>query len=112
MYYSILITLAFLDIKMYNLLVIDTILSSLEERRRSLGLTQAEVAKRAGLSQTHYSRIEQGKIDPRLTTLQDVARALSAELLVIPTELVSTVNSMALRDSSADKKPLFRAEPD
>ena len=104
--------LAVLGIYIYDFCVRDTILSSLEERRRYLGLTQAEVAKQAGLSQTHYSRIEQGKIDTRLTTLQDVTRALSAELLVIPTELVTTVNSMARRGPSADKKPLFLAEPD
>lgn len=102
----------FLVILVYILYVADTILPILKERRLALGLTQAEVAKRAGLSQTHYSKIEHGKIDPRLNTLQDVARALSAELIVIPRELLTTVNSLASRGPSADKKPLFLAEPD
>ncbi len=77
-----------------------------------MGLTQTEAAKRAGLSQTHYSKIELGKIDPRLTTLQDVARAVSAELVAVPRELVTTVHSLTHRGPPADRKPLFGAEPD
>lgn len=75
-------------------------------------LTQRDVAKRSGLLQTNYSKIEQGQTDPRFSTLQDIARALSMELMLVPTELVDTVNALAYGEQSPDQKPLFSAEPD
>lgn len=93
--------------------MIDSILSKeLRSRRTDLKLTQQEVAKRGGLLQTNYSKIEQGKTDPRFSTLQDIARALSLELMLVPTELVDTVNALAYQGQSPDEKPLFSAEPD
>jgi predicted transcriptional regulator len=93
--------------------MIDSILSKeLRSRRSDLKLTQQDVAKRSGLLQTNYSKIEQGKTDPRFSTLQDIARALSLELMLVPTELVDTVNSLAYQGQSPDEKPLFFAEPD
>jgi predicted transcriptional regulator len=84
----------------------------LKARRQSLALTQQDVAKRAGLLQTNYSKIEQGKTDPRFSTVQDVARALGLEVMLIPTELVDTVNALANQGPAPDEKPLFAAEPD
>jgi transcriptional regulator with XRE-family HTH domain len=75
-------------------------------------MTQEDVARRSGLRQTNYSKIEQGKTDPRMSTLQDIARALSLELMLVPTELVDTVNSLAARGPAPEEKPLFTAEPD
>ena len=34
--------------------------------------------------QTNYSKIEHGKTNPRLRTLQDLARALSLEVMLVP----------------------------
>ena len=75
-------------------------------------MTQHQVAKRGGLLQTQYSKIESGKTDPRLSTIQDLARALSLELMLVPIELVDTVNSLAYQGLSPDEMPLFSAEPD
>lgn len=91
----------------------DVMLSApLKARRQALGLTQQDVAERSGLKQTNYSKIEQGKTDPRYTTLQEVARALSLELMLVPRELIDTVNALTDRSRSAEEKPLFSAEPD
>lgn len=93
--------------------MIDAVLSnSLRHRRRALGLTQQVVAKQSGMLQTNYSKIEQGKTDPRLSTLQDIARSLSLELLLVPVELVDTVNALANDGRPPEEKPLFFAEPD
>ncbi|MCA1812684.1 MAG: CBS domain-containing protein [Halobacteriales archaeon] len=46
--------------------------------RQALGLTQAELAKRAGVSQPLIARIEKGSVDPRLSTLRGVVRALAS----------------------------------
>jgi predicted transcriptional regulator len=87
--------------------------TNLRSRRRALGLTQDVAAKKAGLTQANYSLIEQGKSDPRYATLSDIARALSLEIVLVPTELVEVVRSIVDADSgSREKRPLFEAEPD
>ena len=44
--------------------------------RRRAGLTQAELAKRAGVSQSLIARIEAGTVNPRLSTLIKIYNAL------------------------------------
>ena len=51
--------------------------------RRRLGLTQAELARRSGVSQRRISRIEAGD-DVKLSTLRALWRAVGYEPLVIP----------------------------
>jgi predicted transcriptional regulator len=46
--------------------------------RQALGLTQAEVARRAGVSQPLIARIERGSVDPRLSTLRSIVRAMAS----------------------------------
>lgn len=45
--------------------------------RRKLGLTQAQVAKAAGVSQPLVARIENGTVDARLSTFRSVVEALN-----------------------------------
>ena len=47
----------------------------LAERRTSLGLTQAEVAERMGVSKSRVSQIERGEGNPTLETLEKVGHA-------------------------------------
>ncbi len=44
--------------------------------RMKLGLTQVEVAKRAGVSITHYAGIERGEENPTYEVLEDIAKVL------------------------------------
>jgi len=46
--------------------------------RASRGLTQLEVANRAGLSPSTMSLLESGKRDPRLKTLERVAKGIGS----------------------------------
>jgi predicted transcriptional regulator len=46
------------------------------ERREELGLTQSELAERAGVSQPLIARIEGDDVDPRLSTLRRIVNAL------------------------------------
>lgn len=52
------------------------------ERRVALGLTQTELAARAGLSQAKISRIEGSDTVPTLPLLAKLARALDASLSI------------------------------
>jgi predicted transcriptional regulator len=47
-----------------------------EWRKQELGLTQSELAERAGVSQPLIARIEGGDVDPRLSTLRRIVTAL------------------------------------
>lgn len=51
-------------------------MNRLKERRKELGLTQKQVAERAGLSWQVYQRYELGVRTPIATTTIKVARAL------------------------------------
>uniref|UniRef100_A0A7C4BAF5 CBS domain-containing protein n=1 Tax=Thermofilum pendens TaxID=2269 RepID=A0A7C4BAF5_THEPE len=44
--------------------------------RLKAGLTQAEVARRAGVSQSLIARIESGNVNPRVSTLMRIYRAI------------------------------------
>jgi transcriptional regulator with XRE-family HTH domain len=58
----------------------------LQEARRRAGLTQRELAERAGTSQSAIARIERGRQLPSLDTLQRLLRAcdLDLELRIVP----------------------------
>lgn len=63
------------------------IIEELERARRSAGLTQDALARRGGLSRMTVQRIEAGQIDPRLSTLLELARALDLDLMPVPSAL-------------------------
>ncbi|MEE8424594.1 MAG: helix-turn-helix domain-containing protein [Elusimicrobiota bacterium] len=52
--------------------------------RTRLGMTQAQLAKRCGLPQSHIAKIEKGKVDVQLTTLRRIFKALFCRLVVAP----------------------------
>jgi DNA-binding XRE family transcriptional regulator len=52
------------------------------ERRKELGLSQAEVAELVGTTQSAIARLESGGRPPRIDTLLRIADALDCELSV------------------------------
>ncbi len=56
-----------------------TFAANLKRERLRAGLGQAELAERAGLSQSHVSQLENAKWGPRLDTVQALARALGCQ---------------------------------
>jgi transcriptional regulator with XRE-family HTH domain len=50
--------------------------TNLREARERLGLTQEEVAHRSGVHATEVSRMEAGKRDPQVSTLERLAKAV------------------------------------
>jgi transcriptional regulator with XRE-family HTH domain len=71
---------------------------ALKEAREKHGWTQRDLARRLGLTQTHISGIESGKIVPRYDTLLELVRILDSDLIMVPRSLVPVVQSL-IRDS-------------
>lgn len=54
----------------------DNLGRNLRHAREQLGLTQEQVAERSGVHATEVSRIEGGKRDPRVSTVERLAKAV------------------------------------
>jgi transcriptional regulator with XRE-family HTH domain len=66
---------------------------NIKKIRMAKGLSQKEVTIDAGLDTAQYSRIENGKTDPSVTTLERIAKAMNislAELFAASEELKET----------------------
>ena len=62
-------------------------------RRLTLGLSQAEAARRSGIQQRQVSLFERGG-DVTLSTLLKLAQALDVELIPVPREDMGKVESL------------------
>ncbi len=65
--------------------------TSLAKLRLQKGWSQAELARQANTSQSYIARLELGQVDPQLSTIRKLARALSVPLAV-------TVQALALEE--------------
>lgn len=87
----------------------------LKELREKRDWSQRDLAGQLGLTQTHISGIESGKIVPRYDTLLELVRILDHDLLMIPRALVPVVQSL-VRDHAqpeageGDERPLYATE--
>jgi transcriptional regulator with XRE-family HTH domain len=52
----------------------------LRRERRLAGLTQEELAERAGVAVTTISRIEEGVTEPRIPTIRKISQALGLQV--------------------------------
>lgn len=64
-----------------------SLITSLRRTRRAHGMTQADLAEKAGLSRMAVQKVESGATDPRISTLQVMARAMGMELMLVPTAI-------------------------
>ena len=56
--------------------------SAVRAARRRAGLSQVELARRAGTSQPSIARLERGMVSPTVMSLDRIARALGADLVI------------------------------
>lgn len=59
---------------------IEKIAMRIKALRAKRKITQAELAERAGFSHGHLARLETGRQDPTITTLEKIARALKVPI--------------------------------
>ena len=72
---------------------------SIKLLRKEKGITQQELAKKSKISQAHIARIENGTVDPRLSTLNSLLDALSSDITNLTVQEVMT-------------KPVHHVSPD
>ena len=67
--------------------MISELITTLAQTRKAARITQADLAERAGLSRMAVQRTETGDVDPRFSTLAEMARVLDMELIAVPSAL-------------------------
>lgn len=80
----------------------EQILKSLKEARKRKGLSQRELSAKSGVPQSHISKIENGGVDLRVSSLVALARVLDLELALVPRKTVPAVKSIVRSTANAD----------
>jgi DNA-binding XRE family transcriptional regulator len=73
--------------------VVPKIVTELKAARRAAGMNQDELATRSGLSRKTVNRLETGSIDPRLSTLEVITRALGMEIMLVPATIRADIEA-------------------
>ncbi|WP_422136878.1 helix-turn-helix domain-containing protein [Endozoicomonas sp. ALD040] len=81
----------------------DTLLQQLKKRRLDLGLKQNDMLLRVGVSRQQYQRLE-SKGNPRLDTLQLIAKGLNSEVVLIPKEKLGAVLTVLGRSVNEEQE--------
>ena len=77
----------------------NSILHQIKQRRLTLDLKQNDMMLRVGVSRQQYQRLE-SKGNPRLDTLELIAKGLNSELMLIPTEKLAAVMALLEQEGS------------
>jgi transcriptional regulator with XRE-family HTH domain len=70
------------------------IAETLKKARQEKGLSQRALSERVGITQSQISKIENGTVDMRLSTLIELARTLEFELTLVPRKTLPAVQSV------------------
>ncbi|MBI4678824.1 MAG: helix-turn-helix domain-containing protein [Elusimicrobia bacterium] len=76
--------------------------------RNALRMTQAQLAKRACMPQSHLAKIETGKVDVQLSTIRKILRAMFCEAVVLPKFLKSPQAAIAERIEDVARRRVAR----
>lgn len=68
--------------------------SQLRQVREDARISQRDLSQRTGLTQSHISQIESGKLEPGLSNFIELARALDLEPVLIPKKLLPAVTGI------------------
>ncbi|MFV1998465.1 MAG: helix-turn-helix domain-containing protein [Acidiferrobacterales bacterium] len=79
------------------------IANKLKAAREAKGLSQRTLSKLAGVPQSHISKIENGFVDLRLSSLIELARVLGLELTLVPRKMLPAIKSIARGSFSPPK---------
>lgn len=80
---------------------LEDIAQTLKEARERKGLSQRALAELADMPQSHISKIENGGVDLRLSSLVEIGRALDLEVALLPRKTVPAVQSIVRNASES-----------
>ena len=72
----------------------EQIAHTLRSARKARGLSQRALGAKAGVPQSHISKIENGTVDLRLSSLVELARVLDLELTLVPRKAIPAVHAI------------------
>ena len=81
----------------------DQIPKLLKQARKAKGLTQAALGAKMGLPQSYIAKIEAGKVDLQISKLQEIARLLDLDPMLIPRPLIPAIRSIISGRGKAQK---------
>lgn len=76
----------------------NSLLEQIKKRRIAMALKQHDMMLRVGISRQQYQRLE-SKGNPRLDTLELIAKGLKSELLLVPQEKLNAVLAVLADDN-------------
>ena len=80
----------------------ESLIAQAREIREASGVSQRALSERAGLTQSHISQIESGKMEPGLSSFVDMTRALDLELMLVPKKLMPAVLGLVKAQATPD----------
>lgn len=81
-----------------------SLLDQIKKRRLEIGLKQHDMMMRVGMSRQQYQRLE-SRGNPRLDTLELIAKGLNSELVLVPQEKFHAVMALLEGEPSEGKGP-------
>lgn len=88
-----------------------SLLKILERVRIAQSLTQAELGARTGVARKTIVRIESGETDPRLSTIEALARVMGMELVMVPKGLRHELEAFIQSGGKALAQPVGADAP-
>ena len=85
--------------------LVENIAQELKAARKEKGLSQRELGARVGVPQSHISKIENGAVDLKTSSLIELTRALDLELMLVPRALVPAVQGLQRSLFSRERSP-------
>jgi len=68
--------------------------TALKAARQNKGLSQRALSEKVGIPQGHISKIENAEVDPRASSLIEIARALDLELTLVPRKIMPAIRAL------------------
>lgn len=89
----------------------ETIAPRLKKAREQKGLSQRALSAKTGIPQAKISKIENGVIDLRLSTLIELARNLDLDLMLVPRKSVPAVQAIIGSDAGGGSSQPDQIKP-
>lgn len=83
---------------------VEYIADAIKAARSERLISQRALSNKVGIPQGHLSKIENGEVDPRLSSVIEIARALDYEIAFVPRAVLPTIKSLERRTSQTDEQ--------